>query len=84
MPNFDQDDFKKVMIEKGMEKKPFNPFDFHNATELFSPSPKPEPFVKKDEKINELIERVDAMERLIKVTFNGHVLIDGRFMKIIP
>lgn len=34
-----------------------------------------------DEKLQELIDRVDALENLIKVTFDGHVLIDGQWRK---
>lgn len=32
------------------------------------------------EKIAKLTERIDAMERLIKITFNNHVIINGRFV----
>jgi len=43
-----------------------------------------EPFQKKDAKIKELTKRVEALERLINITFNGHVLINGQFVKITP
>ncbi|MFH1627488.1 MAG: hypothetical protein ABIE47_02050 [Pseudomonadota bacterium] len=32
----------------------------------------------------EIMEKIDTLERLIKATFDGHVLIDGRFQKITP
>ena len=32
--------------------------------------------------IEALKERVEALERLIKLTFNGHVLINGQFVDV--
>ena len=32
----------------------------------------------------EILERIDGLERLIKSIFDGHVLIEGRFQKITP
>ena len=32
----------------------------------------------------EILDRIDALERLVKTIFDGHVLIDGRFQKITP
>lgn len=54
------------------------------GTGEFERTAKPEPYVNKDQQIKDLAERVEALERLINVTFNGHVLIDGQFVKIIP
>ena len=31
-----------------------------------------------------LFEKIEDLERLIKITFDGHVLIDGQFQKITP
>ena len=33
---------------------------------------------------DQLMEKIEDLERLIKITFDGHVLIDGRFQKITP
>lgn len=38
--------------------------------------------LEKDKKIDKLIERVDALEKLIRHIFGGHVLINGRFVQI--
>ena len=35
-----------------------------------------------NEKVQELIDRVESLENLIKTTFDGHVLIDGQWRKI--
>jgi len=34
--------------------------------------------------INDLTERIESLERFIKNIFDGHVLIDGRFVNINP
>lgn len=34
------------------------------------------------EQIKELADRVESLERLIRITFNGHILINGQFQKI--
>ena len=35
-----------------------------------------------NKELQELIERVETLENLIKATFDGHVLINGQFRKI--
>lgn len=64
--------------------QPFQPENFTPLRSMHETFEKPEPYVKKDEKIKELTERVEALENLIKITFDGHVLIDGRFVKVLP
>lgn len=34
------------------------------------------------EKIQEISDRLETLENLVKQTFGGHVLIDGQFIKI--
>ena len=35
-----------------------------------------------NEVLQDISDRLDRLEKLIKLTFNGHVLIDGQFKKI--
>jgi len=48
---------------------------------------RPDPYIKHlklpdNKELKELIERVESLENLIKMTFGGHVLINGQFVKI--
>jgi len=73
------------------EMKKQNPEDFFKRGGVIDDSPKE--FLGgfkigkrslDNEKIQELIEKIEALENLLKLTFDGHVLIDGQFRKITP
>lgn len=74
--------FKKLFEHPDYKSGYFQPWRPMAGT--FETFEKPKPYVKKDQAIKKLTERVEALERLVQITFNGHVLINGQFVKILP
>ena len=71
---------RKPLSKEDAKKIMENPYEEHTGGFLGMPSRQRD----YSEEINNLTERVESLEGLIKSIFDGHVLINGQFRKITP
>ena len=81
MPDPDQIDprWKRKVLTKEEAKEIMKDPYVENFQGGFIPSYKSQDY---STEINNLTERIENLERLLKNIFDGHVLIDGKFKKI--